>query len=462
MLTHLRFTNFKCFGGEHRVPLAPLTFLVGANSSGKSTLLQSLLVMRQSWRERIDDLPLELRTDGKLCKLGSATNVVHRQEEALMELGLGFPGGELTFQYDATDERMKSEDGGLGLTGIVLGETPDAGLYVETKVSTPDGATEAGVVLRAVRVRDNGKEIELPVLPGRDDPGGEDEAPPERGVDYVLSEGTWGAREPSEAEALAVVERAVASHLKNGRQALNALSYVGPLRLSARRHFGLRPKARRVGADGEDFAAWLRNDADIRHRVNEMLDKLGMGYEVTVHNFGGTAPLGELQLREDRTGTTIGLPDVGCGVSQLLPVLTQLALLQPETSAEAFGPLLLIEQPEVHLHPAAQVAFGRLLGQEVARLAIRAKNPQGELEQSKADVDQRKRAQIIVETHSEHIINAVRWEVLRARVPAEDVLCLALHSEDGFPEVKEIPLDAEGNFLDHWPAGFFAVELGGD
>ena len=98
--------------------------------------------------------------------------------------------------------------------------------------------------------------------------------------------------------------------------------------------------------------------------------------------------------------------------------------------------LLLIENPEVHLHPAGQAAMGEFLA-DVASAGV----------------------QVVIETHSDHVLNGIRRAVRSRTLSADDV---ALHffrprrgvEQDGVPQVESPSLDADGN-IDAWPEGFF-------
>ena len=120
--------------------------------------------------------------------------------------------------------------------------------------------------------------------------------------------------------------------------------------------------------------------------------------------------------------------NTGFGITQILP------LIVAAMSARK-GDLLLVENPEVHLHPAAQAAMGEFLA-EVAAAGV----------------------QVVVETHSDHVLNGVRRAVKCERLPADEV---ALHffrprdevREDG-SQVESPAIDHRGN-VDAWPEGFF-------
>ena len=117
--------------------------------------------------------------------------------------------------------------------------------------------------------------------------------------------------------------------------------------------------------------------------------------------------------------------NVGFGLTQVLPIIVA-ALAAKE------GDLLLIENPEVHLHPAGQALMGQFLA-EVAAAGV----------------------QVLVESHSDHLLNGIRRAVKSEKISPSAV---ALHffkprDEDG-EQVTTPILDSTGN-IDHWPAGFF-------
>ena len=119
----------------------------------------------------------------------------------------------------------------------------------------------------------------------------------------------------------------------------------------------------------------------------------------------------------------------GFGLTQVLPIVVAALSAQPG------GPLL-IENPEVHLHAAGQAAMGGLLAATAA-----------------AGI------QVIVETHSDHVLNGIRRTVRNGTLAADDAVLhffrpRPLSEQAGLPQVHSPVLDAEGN-VDVWPDGFF-------
>jgi predicted ATPase len=146
---------------------------------------------------------------------------------------------------------------------------------------------------------------------------------------------------------------------------------------------------------------------------------LGIGESVSVEDQG---KLGR-GLRITMNGIPRDLTMIGVGASQLLPVVTVVLDAPPNS-------IVLLEQPELHLHPSVQSRLGDFL--LVAR----------------PDVC------IIVETHSEYLITRIRRWVAEQRVLRSDVhILFAEPLEDG-TEVRELRMSELGN-LDDWPVGFF-------
>jgi predicted ATPase len=155
----------------------------------------------------------------------------------------------------------------------------------------------------------------------------------------------------------------------------------------------------------------------------------GLFNELSVAPLGKTAsgPF-QIQIRRfDRKtkGLLRNLIDVGYGVSQALPIITELL-------RDDVAPLVLLQQPEVHLHPSAQAALGTLF----------------------CEVAHRNR-QVIVETHSDHLLDRVRMDMRdkKTMLKPEDVSILYFERGDLDVHIHSLKLDEEGNVL-HQPPGY--------
>jgi predicted ATPase len=136
------------------------------------------------------------------------------------------------------------------------------------------------------------------------------------------------------------------------------------------------------------------------------------------------------QLQVKIAGPAFNLVDVGYGVSQVLPILVDALTREPR------GPLLL-QQPEVHLHPRAQAELASFL----------------------AAVSKHRATQFVVETHSDHFIDRVRMDIRDAKTSsAKDVSLLYFERAKGIVNIHRIEIDDDGNVVDP-PRGYRAFFL---
>lgn len=227
--------------------------------------------------------------------------------------------------------------------------------------------------------------------------------------------------------------------------------YIGPLRVIPPRGF-LYERAGRITSWADGLAAWdllLADHGAVVERANGWLRRLDAGCQIVVQQlFDRDADAEDLseghvdktvrRLLLDTGSSSLVLPaEVGAGISQIIPVVV--AALEGSTG------LCLVEQPEIHVHPAVQVGLGDLFIEATARDGARRT--------------------MLIETHSEHLIlrllRRIREttdkelpESVRAIAPDRlSVLYVESHPEG--VRVRRLQVDERGEFLDSWPKGFF-------
>ena len=188
----------------------------------------------------------------------------------------------------------------------------------------------------------------------------------------------------------------------------------------------------------------LFQNPELLKRVNAELDRFGLGYELKVSvlrdedsDLSSASPCASLTKQ---TGVSASVRDVGFGVSQVLPIIVQSLLSRNKT--------LLIEQPEIHLHPALQAELGDLFIQSAL----------GEQKNT-----------FILETHSEHLLLRIMRrirETFQGNLPEglppvrpEDVTVLYVERDGQQSIVREMPLNERGELVKAWPGGFFEEGL---
>ena len=151
----------------------------------------------------------------------------------------------------------------------------------------------------------------------------------------------------------------------------------------------------------------------------------GLYSKVSVRKLGseGSDPF-QIEVELPGGGGARNLIDVGYGVSQAIPIIVDCVSTDPGTT-------LLIQQPEVHLHPRAQAAMGSFFGQ----LAASGRN------------------RLVVETHSDYLIDRVRMDARDEQIKASDVMVLYFEQVKGGVKIHPIEIDVSGN-LSGVPAGY--------
>lgn len=226
----------------------------------------------------------------------------------------------------------------------------------------------------------------------------------------------------------------------------STVKYVEPLRATAQRYYRkqdlavdeLDPKGGNVAQFLQSLPAWRKKSFD------DFSTKL-FGFVVKPEVRGGHI---ELLLAQSDGSKLVNLADAGVGFSQMLPILLQIwaatikEFSQHGRIAVTVDPYLVIEQPELHLHPAYQAALADLLC-EVSGQETRGR-----------------KARIIAETHSPALVNRLATLVCDGRLRAEDVQILLFEQDDvgKATSIRRATFDSHGN-LENWPFGFFEPEF---
>ena len=205
--------------------------------------------------------------------------------------------------------------------------------------------------------------------------------------------------------------------------------YLGPLRRAPERF-----SHRNSNAGVFDMPFFLLENPSEREEVSAALQRLGVPYVLDVVNpiqpkhRDTLGDIASVVLTDTRSGVEVTPADVGFGISQVLPIITELSA---RTNS-----VIMVEQPEIHLHPAMQA--------ELADLLIESANPSG------------RGNQVIAETHSETLIMRIQRRIKEQLITPADVLLLYVdQAEGGNASIRELRIDESGEFIDHWPGGFF-------
>jgi hypothetical protein len=408
--------NFRCFGARHEVPLAPLTVLVGENSTGKSTFLAAI---RLAWDVAAPWAPVDFNEAPFLLggyeeiatfhggRAGRAKWFILGQEE---RLHLDHFSKHAVVRVEG---RFIEHAGQPYLACVCLLVDQEPRIDIEGE---PGGSPK--VVVRA-----GDRSWELPRAPKELLPGTSWPA-----TLYTLGLQLERARYRRGRRSKAAVPDSIldaaieATARLVGRRSLRPYAFA-PVRSRPQRTYDpIRDEPDPEGQHIPMVLARLLGDrdgrgADLVQALAAFGEASGLFSEVTVRKLGGVSDPFQVMVRSGRIKRN--LIDVGYGVSQVLPILVEIATQPP-------GTIFLIQQPEVHLHPRAQAALATLFARLVRQRGCK----------------------LVVETHSDYFVDRLRMDVRDGKgLGVESISLLYFDRGESGMAIHPIRLDERGNII---------------
>jgi len=420
MLTHIRVKNFKSWADSGEVQLAPLTGFFGTNSSGKSSLLQMLLLLKQSIGS--DDV-LFFGDESSLVNLGSFGDVIHGHD---------------------TDETLTLE----------YGCQPQEPPVTEVESQMPDGTTkQLPVPIRhfTFNISVRGSTNSLSVESFRYGLNSR-EVSEIQWKDNILSRKNWlGEEEKWGVEIMSRYESSVFNHdvlrplTSAFERQFSHVYYLGPAQITPKRRYhweGTHPHD--TGLLGDKAVDALLSSRVLQLKTSDKEDAVPIEGQISkwlhemelAHSFSlGLSPNGdgrdyEVRIKKDSVSPEVTLVDMGYGLSQFLPVLV-LCYYAPE------GSTLILEQPGMHLHPKVQSQLADLLIEVVTERNL----------------------QVLVESHSEHLLNRLQRRIAEEKMAVDKTALYFCRNNSGVSACERLEVDEFGNIA-NWPENFFGNEMG--
>ncbi len=353
MLTQLRLENFKSWRVLD-IKLAPITLLFGVNSSGKSSVLQALLLLKQTLLRYDRSQPLNVGERNIDYVFGDYSDFIYSRDTSL-PLAIS-----LTFKTSESPQQS------------LFDSSPDIRYDAEWRLT--DGLS------RQDHFHPNENWIEL-------------------------------------------------------EKVLERLAYLAPVRAYPERFYQQRSAApRRLNRYGENLVDVLlaaeRRGAQTISAIGEALAQLDLAEAFEIRPVGERLYEARLKIK----GHEVSLADVGSGVVQVLPVIA-LLFMAPE------GSILLLEHPDLHLHPSAQAALADIM----------------------LEAAEERKLQLIVESHSEHLLTRLQRRIAESEHPfatPENIRAYFCQPNSEGSLIKPVEVNAYGQIL-NYPPNFFG-DLAGD
>ncbi|MBI2807144.1 MAG: DUF3696 domain-containing protein [Planctomycetes bacterium] len=417
-ITHLTVGGFKSIAREQTIEIRPLTVLAGANSSGKSSMIQPLLLLKQTLEATYDPGPLKL--DGPNVRFTSfdqmTTCISKTQSRQVLRFGLNTEGvGKLGLEISRANKKQ------FALAKMTFDSW--GGPFEITPNSWPDVFNEVYKVLESA-FQQNYPQTTIKT-----------EVERVRCFFDIIGVGN----SPEWQEARIFDRKPILSRVFPHTHCIQEVIHLPGHRGNPERNYPVTAVGKRFAGKFEVYtasiiASWKTDEhSEKLEQLSSDLRNLSLTWKVEALPIDDT----QVELRVGRlTQPQVGggkdlvnIADVGFGVSQTLPVVVALLVAEP-------GQLVFLEQPEIHLHPRAQIAMAQLL----ANAANRG-------------------VKVVVETHSSLLLLGIQSLVAEHKLSPDTVALHWFHrNDDGETNITTAELDDAGRFGD-WPEDFDDVTL---
>jgi hypothetical protein len=424
MFESLRVKNFRSIKDSDEIKLSDLNVFVGPNNSGKSSILYALMMIKMTLESKNADMAMITSTPE--LDLGSYLDLIRD----------GNTDHKLMIKFKLNDSSIRKPLPTLGEYGKEKDNRYaelQAEFYFDKARNRVDVVSFIGKdylgnsIMTVKRTADNKWRIS---------------GPSKRllkhinvnFVNFVPIVLPFGQK-PKDNIVPQIIRWNYAS-LARGRElseVFEKLRYVAPIRERIPRYGVVGTMVySELSPSGQNLMRVLSSSDTISRRGKSAIDELNFWLgskfkllkNIELIDIDRAGTVKTLIADDPRGSKKINLASMGCGISQLVPVIVQTVLL-PQSGC------LLVEQPEIHLHPSAQANLADLFIGNITG-----------------------RRQFIVETHSEHFVLRLRRRIAEGKIKPEKIGIFFVEKKRGLTRIQKLNLKPNGHF-EEWPTGFF-------
>jgi predicted ATPase len=429
MLERLRIQNFKSWQDTGDMAFGSLTGFFGTNSSGKSSILQFLLMLKQTVESSDRSRVLHLGDDKSYADLGTMYDILFMHEDP----------GVLSFDLNWKSRNAFYNDGFSAFIEDMEPYWQEGSVYFSAEVARVYDKVQltdfhyfkdnSSIGIKYLKEVAQNSLFEVYSTKGGQNFQNQTTENPIKF--YSLPHGLPYQMVPDEAR----------DWVYQLEELFDNIYYLGPLREYPNRlYIWAGEQTETVGNRGERAVAALLSSRNqpptieiasnqpkrtVEEHVAHWLKELGLIYSFKVQPIAPNRKEYEVRIQRTAESASVFLTDVGFGVSQILPVLVLLFYV-PE------GSTVILEQPEIHLHPAVQAGLADVF----------------------IDAIKRRKVQIILESHSEHLLQRLQRRIAEEVISQEEIKLYFTSIEEGRSKLTTLELDEYGN-IGNWPKGFF-------
>ena len=412
MITYLRVQNFKSWKDSKMVKLPSLAGFFGTNSSGKSSLLQMLLLLKQTAKRADAEEVIFFGDENSLVNLGDFQEVIHGHE---LGVGLYFEiTGRLTHPFPN-----------------VL-RTPFQTIHFN--FDTIIRKNERNLITERFRYGSLSSNTKIVWENNNLSNGGQNLTP-------IFIQNCYGLPSSENSD----VSKVLTPFSSAFEELFSHVYYLGPTRVHPQRHYhweGTHPNELSVWGDKAIDAllsARLRQlktsnketGMPIEEKISEWLQKMDLAHSFSLGLSGSLEDNNyEVRIQKSPNSAQVTLADMGHGLADLLPLLVHCYYV-PE------GSTLILEQPGVHLHPMAQAQLADLF----------------------LDVIAERNLQILVESHSEYLLTRLQRRIAEKKIAEDKMALYFCRNNDGTSTIEQLEVNESGD-IKNWPENFFGDVMG--
>ncbi|MDE5883194.1 MAG: AAA family ATPase [Muribaculaceae bacterium] len=409
----LSIDNFKSIEHVVQVDISDLTVLAGANSSGKSSLIQALLLLKQTLNSSSSQM---LNLNGPYVYANTLMDLMHNKKGGDMKFGLILSGNELK----DTDIQLYAPHG-------TFVKHYHLSISFSVRANGPFQISEFKLILEF----DNGQSLNLTLTKRPQRRVYDLDADGELSKDITLDSYSFVNFFPvfykykDIPSDLPVVKAARETLIS----VLDKVVYIAPLRVAPvlSRTYQTDVETRFVEPDGQNTRFILdklvKDDKHTFDIVKEWVcDRFHLAKEISVVKESGKRYRVVVTTNED---VKVDLMHMGFGLSQILPIITQGCISQPDS-------LIIVEDPDVHMHPSIQAAMADFF----------------------IFICMQRNVSVLIETHSDHFVTRLRRRIAEKTITPDKVHLIFVEKEYGESDYQTIPLSPEGRLEGSMPPGF--------
>ena len=410
----LSIDNFKSIEHVAGLDISDLSVFAGVNSSGKSSVIQALLLLKQTLNSSTSEI---LNLNGPYVYANSLLDLIHNKKGGTIGFSLILDKKEL----NNTAIQLYAKDSGEGIDTMLLSvsfKVKGDGTYVVSEFRLSLAFSDGRNINRTLTWRPNKKVYDL-MEDGKAMNGLESDR-----YSFVNFFPVFMKKDGISLE-LPIMKTARETLVR----VLENVTYIAPLRVAPvlARSYQTDVESRFVLPDGENTRFILdrisHDDREAFALVKEWIcDRFHLAHDIDVVKEPGKLYRIVVTTNER---VKVDLMHMGFGLSQILPIVTQ-------GSISKSGALMIVEDPEVHMHPSIQASMADFL----------------------IYLCKKKNVNVLVETHSDHFITRLRRRVAEKVISPERVHLVFVEHEGGASEYQTISMSDTGRLEGVMPTGF--------